>query len=71
MNWFWLNIPLGVVMTLFAVGLPLWVTLKFPKEGAKTKRSVVATEHRHAHVRTYAGPSASAALISSRVIPSR
>jgi hypothetical protein len=71
MNWFWLNIPLGAVMTLFAVGVPLWVTLKFPEEGAKTKRRAVVPEHRPAHVRTNAGPSASAAFISSRVIPSR
>jgi hypothetical protein len=71
MNWFWLNVPLGVVMTLIAAGLPMWVLLKYPEEGAKAKRVEVAAEQRHAHARTNAGPSASAALISSRVIPSR
>ena len=71
MNWFWLNIPLGVLITAFTVGLPLWVMLKFPEVEAKVEHAVTAIEHRHAHVPTNAGPSASAALISSRVIPSR
>ena len=71
MNWFWLNIPLGVVMTLIAAGLPMWVLLKYPEEGARTKHAEAVPVQRHAHVRTNAGPSASAALISSRVIPSR
>ena len=30
MNWIALNIPLGVVMFGFAVGLPLWIMLKYP-----------------------------------------
>jgi hypothetical protein len=42
MNWFWLNIPLGVVMTLIAAGLPMWVLLKHPEEGVRTKRAEVA-----------------------------
>jgi hypothetical protein len=31
MNWILLNIPLGILMVAFTVGLPLWVMLKFPE----------------------------------------
>lgn len=31
MNWILLNIPLGVAVVAFTVGLPLWVTLKHPE----------------------------------------
>ena len=33
MGWIWLNIPLAVLFAAFAVGLPLWVTLRFPEDG--------------------------------------
>ncbi len=37
MSWIWLNIPLAVLVAAFAVGLPLWVTLKFPEDrGSQT-----------------------------------
>jgi len=29
MNWILLNIPLGILMVAFTLGLPLWVTLRF------------------------------------------
>ena len=29
MNWILLNIPLGILMVAFTLGLPLWITLKF------------------------------------------
>jgi hypothetical protein len=33
MSWIWLNIPLAIIFGAFAVGLPLWVTVKFPEDG--------------------------------------
>jgi hypothetical protein len=35
MNWILLNIPLGVVLVIFTVGLPLWVMLRFPDDDTR------------------------------------
>jgi hypothetical protein len=32
MGWFWLNIPLGMVIVLAVSGIPLWLVLKHPDE---------------------------------------
>jgi hypothetical protein len=32
MGWFWLNIPLGIVIVLAVSGIPLWLVLKHPDE---------------------------------------
>jgi hypothetical protein len=32
MGWFWLNIPLGIVIALAVSGIPLWLVLKHPDE---------------------------------------
>jgi hypothetical protein len=34
MSWIWINFPLAILLLAFAVGLPLWVTLKFPEDGS-------------------------------------
>ncbi len=31
--WFWLNIPLGAVIFLAIVGIPLWLVIKHPDTG--------------------------------------
>ena len=36
MTWIWLNVPLAVIFTAFAVGLPLWVILKHPADAPET-----------------------------------
>jgi hypothetical protein len=33
MGWIWLNIPLALVFAALAIGLPLWVTFRFPEDG--------------------------------------
>jgi hypothetical protein len=30
MNWFWLNIPLGVAFFLAIAGIPLWMVIRHP-----------------------------------------
>jgi hypothetical protein len=30
MNWFWLNIPFGVVFFLAVAGIPLWMVIRHP-----------------------------------------
>jgi len=30
MNWFWLNIPIGVVFFLAMGGIPLWMVIRHP-----------------------------------------
>jgi hypothetical protein len=30
MNWFWLNIPLGVMFFLAIAGIPLWMVIRRP-----------------------------------------
>jgi hypothetical protein len=34
MSWIWLNIPLGLALVIFAIGLPMWVLLKLPEDAA-------------------------------------
>ena len=38
MNWFWLNIPLGLIFVAAIAGIPLWMVLRWPDE-----RRAVAT----------------------------
>jgi hypothetical protein len=30
MTWVWLNIPLGVLIVLAVVGIPMWMVVKHP-----------------------------------------
>ena len=42
MGWFWLNIPIGIVIALAVSGIPLWLVLKHPDE--RPRISVAAAD---------------------------
>jgi hypothetical protein len=42
--WFWLNIPLGAVIFLAIVGIPLWLVIKHPDTGEEIAEA--AARHR-------------------------
>lgn len=48
MTWIWLNVPLAVIFTAFAVGLPLWVILKHPADAPETSPDQVPSQARAA-----------------------
>jgi len=38
-TWFWLNIPIGAVLFVAVVGIPLWLVIKHPDTGKEIEEA--------------------------------
>jgi hypothetical protein len=44
-TWFWLNIPIGAVLFVAMVGIPLWLVIKHPDTGPEVAEQAAIPLH--------------------------